>query len=230
MSNRRRRAVLAGAARPDGRRREVVTREAIRDDKGLATRRARYNKHLVGLNKIHVLGVIHMRSSSASPALAIAAIAAAALAATGAVSAVGSAASDTTPPIDGVVPPGTYRIGYQGRRPARRRSPACHCEGCASPSPRSTSPSSSVPEWCSVRRGGRRGRPGAGDRQLGFPRCSHVSAVICCALSSQAGALKPKIMAGDVPAVISSAILPGLPERLNLFRPVLLLATRRTTS
>lgn len=51
-----------------------------------------------------------------------------------------------------------------------------------------------------------------------------VSAVICCGLSSVAGALKPKVMSGDTPAVISSAILPGLPELPKMYRTALLLA------
>lgn len=158
--------------------------------------------------------------------VAIAAIAAAALAATGAVSAVGSAASDTTPPIDGVVPPGTYRIGYQGpstgptavagvplREGVRFAVAEINESEFLGPGvvlelveeDDAADPALAIANWDSL-------------------VARDVSAVICCALSSQAGALKPKIMAGDVPAVISSAILPGLPERPNLFRPVLLLA------
>lgn len=51
-----------------------------------------------------------------------------------------------------------------------------------------------------------------------------VSGIVCCALSSVAGSIKPLLQEEQVPGVISSAILPGLPEPPYMYRPVLLLA------
>lgn len=142
-------------------------------------------------------------------------------------SAIGSAAPpDSIAPIEGTVPPGTYRIGYQGPSsgPAavagvplldgvRFAVDEINETGFLGPDVTlelveeddGADPALAIANWDSL-------------------MSEDVSAVICCALSSQAGALKPKILAGEVPAIISSAILPGLPERPTLFRPVLLLA------
>ncbi len=50
-----------------------------------------------------------------------------------------------------------------------------------------------------------------------------VSGVICCALSSQAGAIKPLAKAAKIPAIVDSAVLLGLNEPPYMYRPVLLL-------
>ncbi len=51
-----------------------------------------------------------------------------------------------------------------------------------------------------------------------------VSGVLCCALSSVAGSVKPLLIEGQTPGIITSAILPGLPEAPYMYRPVLLLS------
>ena len=51
-----------------------------------------------------------------------------------------------------------------------------------------------------------------------------VAGIICCALSSEAGSVKPLLEEERTPGIVSSAILPGLPEPPYMYRPVLLLA------
>ncbi|MDW3214718.1 MAG: ABC transporter substrate-binding protein [Ilumatobacteraceae bacterium] len=50
-----------------------------------------------------------------------------------------------------------------------------------------------------------------------------VSAVLCCALSSVAGSVKPILANAQTAGVVTSAILPGLNEPPYMYRPVLLL-------
>jgi len=52
-----------------------------------------------------------------------------------------------------------------------------------------------------------------------------VSGVVCCALSSQAGAEAPILKAAGIPGIIDSAVLPGLAEPPYMYRPVVLLGT-----
>jgi len=168
-----------------------------------------------------------MRLISGRRRAALAATTALVLAGAASWSTIGSAAPpDSIPPIEGTVPAGTYRIGYQGpssgptavagiplRDGVRFAVDEINESGFLGPDVTlelveeddGADPAVAIANWDSL-------------------MSEDVSAVICCALSSQAGAMKPKILAGDVPAVISSAILPGLPERPTLFRPVLLLA------
>ncbi|MGI5241990.1 ABC transporter substrate-binding protein [Dactylosporangium sp. CA-139066] len=49
-----------------------------------------------------------------------------------------------------------------------------------------------------------------------------ASAVLCCGLSSEAGALAPVIKQSKVPGIVTSAILPGLAEPPYVFRPVII--------
>ncbi|GAA2334863.1 ABC transporter substrate-binding protein [Dactylosporangium salmoneum] len=49
-----------------------------------------------------------------------------------------------------------------------------------------------------------------------------ASAVLCCGLSSEAGALAPVIKQSKVPGIVTSAILPGLAEPPYIFRPVII--------
>ena len=49
-----------------------------------------------------------------------------------------------------------------------------------------------------------------------------ASAVLCCGLSSEAGALAPVIEQSGTPAVVTSAILPGLADPPHIFRPVII--------
>ncbi len=49
-----------------------------------------------------------------------------------------------------------------------------------------------------------------------------ASGVLCCGLSSEAGALAPMIQQSKVPAIVSSAILAGLAEPPYVYRPVVL--------
>lgn len=49
-----------------------------------------------------------------------------------------------------------------------------------------------------------------------------ASGVLCCGLSSEAGALAPLIKSSGVPGVVTSAILAGLADPPNVFRPVIL--------
>ncbi|MFD5826253.1 ABC transporter substrate-binding protein [Lentzea sp. NPDC060358] len=49
-----------------------------------------------------------------------------------------------------------------------------------------------------------------------------ASGVLCCGLSSEAGALAPMIKQSKVPAIVSSAILAGLAEPPYVYRPVVL--------
>lgn len=49
-----------------------------------------------------------------------------------------------------------------------------------------------------------------------------ASGVLCCGLSSEAGALAPMIEASKVPAIVTSAILAGLAKPPYLYRPVVL--------
>jgi branched-chain amino acid transport system substrate-binding protein len=49
-----------------------------------------------------------------------------------------------------------------------------------------------------------------------------VSGVLCCGLSSEAGALKPILEQAKVPGIVTSAILPGLAAPPYLYRPVIL--------
>lgn len=50
-----------------------------------------------------------------------------------------------------------------------------------------------------------------------------VSAVLCCALSSVAGSVKPILADAQTAGIVTSAILPGLNEPPYMYRPVLLL-------
>lgn len=50
-----------------------------------------------------------------------------------------------------------------------------------------------------------------------------VSAVLCCALSSVAGSVKPILAASETAGIVTSAILPDLPELPYMYRTVLLL-------
>lgn len=52
-----------------------------------------------------------------------------------------------------------------------------------------------------------------------------VSGVVCCALSSQAGAEAPILKAAGIPGIIDSAVLPGLAQPPYMYRPVILLGT-----
>ncbi|GAB3444504.1 ABC transporter substrate-binding protein [Actinophytocola sediminis] len=49
-----------------------------------------------------------------------------------------------------------------------------------------------------------------------------ASGVLCCGLSSEAGALAPMIKQSKVPAIVTSAILDGLAEPPYVYRPVVL--------
>jgi branched-chain amino acid transport system substrate-binding protein len=49
-----------------------------------------------------------------------------------------------------------------------------------------------------------------------------ASAVLCCGLSSEAGALAPVIKQSEVPGIVTSAILPGLAEPPYVYRPVII--------
>ncbi|MDP3968716.1 MAG: ABC transporter substrate-binding protein [Nocardioides sp.] len=49
-----------------------------------------------------------------------------------------------------------------------------------------------------------------------------ASAILCCGLSSEAGALAPVIQQSNVPGIVTSAILPGLAEPPHIFRPVII--------
>ncbi|SCF24524.1 branched-chain amino acid transport system substrate-binding protein [Micromonospora echinospora] len=49
-----------------------------------------------------------------------------------------------------------------------------------------------------------------------------ASAILCCGLSSEAGALAPVIKQSKVPGIVTSAILPGLAEPPYVFRPVII--------
>ncbi|MDQ6524901.1 ABC transporter substrate-binding protein [Nocardioides sp. LHD-245] len=49
-----------------------------------------------------------------------------------------------------------------------------------------------------------------------------ASGVLCCGLSSEAGALAPMIKQSKVPAIVTSAILAGLAEPPYVYRPVVL--------
>lgn len=49
-----------------------------------------------------------------------------------------------------------------------------------------------------------------------------ASGVLCCGLSSEAGALAPMIKQSKVPAIVSSAILAGLADPPYVYRPVIL--------
>jgi len=50
-----------------------------------------------------------------------------------------------------------------------------------------------------------------------------VSAVLCCALSSVAGSVKPILASAETAGIVTSAILPDLPELPYMYRTVLLL-------
>ena len=50
-----------------------------------------------------------------------------------------------------------------------------------------------------------------------------ASAILCCALSSAAGSVKPLLQQGQTAGIVTSAILPGLNEPPYMYRPVLLL-------
>lgn len=50
-----------------------------------------------------------------------------------------------------------------------------------------------------------------------------ASVVLCCALSSVAGSVKPLLQSGKTAGIVTSAILPGLADPPYMYRPVLLL-------
>jgi branched-chain amino acid transport system substrate-binding protein len=58
------------------------------------------------------------------------------------------------------------------------------------------------------------------DRFLG----EDVSGVVCCVLSAAASSMKPQLQDAEVPAVLTSALLPDLPEPPHIYRTFILLA------
>lgn len=58
---------------------------------------------------------------------------------------------------------------------------------------------------------------------LDYFKANNVSGIICCGLSSQAGAIKGPLATASIPAVIDSAVLPNLTKLPWLYRTVLLM-------